>query len=123
MDSSYLDKEGNCVFTSYYLKARKTCCKTACLHCPYGFTIKKNGIQFQDFTLDRCDEANEILAEHKKMLSDIQGHDHANIKFMILKGHVMGMLIKNHIIIKEFYLKKYFQDQDIYKELVESYLF
>ena len=123
MESSYLDKNGNSIFTSHYLKARKTCCKTACLHCPYGHTIKKNGIHFQEFKIDRTEEASDILAEFNKTFADIQNQDHANIKFMTLKDHVIGLFVKNHIIIKEFYLKERFRDQDISKELVESYFF
>ncbi|MFZ4714628.1 MAG: DUF5522 domain-containing protein [Bacteriovoracaceae bacterium] len=123
MDSSYLDQNGNSVFTSHYLKARKTCCKTACLHCPYGHTIKKMGIQFQDFSSDRSQEAGEILAGHNKTFENIQNQDHANIKFIILKEKVIGLFVKNHIVIKEFYLKERFRDQDISRELVESYFF
>jgi hypothetical protein len=123
MELSYIDENGNSVFTSHYLKARKTCCKSSCLHCPYGHTVKKERINFQDFTAERSQEAEEILNGHNKTFEHIKHQDHNNIKFITLKQKVIGLFVKNHIIIKELYLKERFRDQDLSRELIESYFF
>lgn len=36
----YLNDEGLMVLTENYLLKRGFCCKSGCLHCPYGFTSK-----------------------------------------------------------------------------------
>jgi hypothetical protein len=33
----YINEKGLYVFTESYLKRRGYCCKTGCLHCPFGF--------------------------------------------------------------------------------------
>jgi hypothetical protein len=33
----YVDAYGLYVFTEAYLRARGTCCRSGCRHCPYGF--------------------------------------------------------------------------------------
>lgn len=38
----YLSKEGFKVFTKTYHLKRGYCCKSNCLHCPYGFDPKKD---------------------------------------------------------------------------------
>ena len=36
-----VDPDGLYVFTTAYLLARGTCCRSGCRHCPYGFTLSK----------------------------------------------------------------------------------
>ena len=36
----YINEDGNYVFTKEYHIKRGHCCKSGCLHCPYGY--KKN---------------------------------------------------------------------------------
>ncbi len=118
-----MDEAGNAVFTSHYLKSRRHCCKSNCLHCPYGTTVKKLGIQFRDFSEDSTAEANVILSSFQKNLDDLKNYTVDNVKFIILKEKVIGLFAKNHIVIKELYLKEHFRDQDLSKELIESYFF
>ena len=42
---SYEDEFGNTIFTSEFYKRRGSCCKSGCLHCPYGYTLNKIGIK------------------------------------------------------------------------------
>ena len=49
---TYKDEEGNEVKTALFLRNRGSCCKTACRHCPYGFTLRKKGLQFADYSSD-----------------------------------------------------------------------
>jgi hypothetical protein len=119
---SYLNAEGNTVFTSRFLKNRGTCCKTACLHCPFGFTIKKLGLQFRDIEDRDRSLINEIMAEAEVSL-DYESFWPTNVKFVVIKDTICGFILKNHIVVKHLILKPHFQHQGISKELVESYFF
>lgn len=50
-------------------------------------------------------------------------YDLANIKFILIKDTVCGVLFKNHIVIKGLCLLPHFQNQGLSREMVESYLF
>lgn len=119
---SYLTPEGYTVFTSHYLKNKGTCCKSACLHCPYGFTIKKLGLQFKAVAEEDCDLVEEILKENSAVV-EWRSFLPENAQFVILKEKVAGLMLKNHIIVKSLYLRPHFQHQNLSKELVESYFF
>jgi hypothetical protein len=114
---SYLTPEGYTVFTSKFLKNRGTCCKSACLHCPFGYTIKKHGIEFAEIPESQFSEIDELVKmEWKSFFPE-------NAKLILIKGEVAGVLFKNHIVIKHMFLKPHFTHQNISKELVEAYLF
>ncbi len=120
---SYEDKEGNTVFTSAFLKLRWTCCKTSCLHCPYGHTLKKLGLQFVDWDPAREEEERSILTEAGQEGLDLNPFLPDNVKFILIKNHVCGILTKNHIVVKVLYLRRHFTQQGLSKEMVESYYF
>ncbi len=119
---TYLSPEGHTVFTSQFLKKRGTCCKTACLHCPYGFTLKKLRLQFKDVAdsdlelVETILKENDLTVDYRPFLPD-------NIKLVLIKEHVCGFILKNHIVVKQLVLRPHFKDQDLSKELVESYYF
>lgn len=119
---SYLSPEGYTVFTSQFLKNRGTCCKSACLHCPFGYTLKKCGLQFQDVTEADFPVVENILAE-SRTTTDWRSFYPENIKFIVIKDNICGFLLKNHIVVKQLVLKPYFQEQGLSKEMVESYYF
>lgn len=60
---SYTNDKGQNVYTSAYLKKRGTCCKTNCLHCPYGFTLKNFAIEIVELQPKHIKFANEIIRE------------------------------------------------------------
>lgn len=120
---SYLTPDGNTVFTSLYLKKRGTCCKSACLHCPYGYTLKKIGLEFSDVLENDIFQVEKIMAESGGPPVDWKIFFPDNIKFMKIKNVVCGVFFKNHIVIKHLYLLPHFQNQDLSKEMVESYFF
>ena len=69
---SYKNPEGETVYTSAYLKKRGTCCKTNCLHCPYGFTLKNYAIELMEIKPKYIQFANEIIADSRPVeLSDV----------------------------------------------------
>lgn len=119
---SYLNSDGHTVFTSHFLKKRGTCCRTACLHCPYGFTLKKLGLQFEEVE-GREELVEEILKEAGGESVDWRAFLPSNVCFILIKGVVCGVILKNHIVIKHLFLKNHFHDQGLSRELVESYYF
>lgn len=116
---SYTSPEGFTVFTSAYHRKRGTCCKSSCLHCPFGFTLKKNGLTFR-----KVIEAEEELVK-SLVGQDLNWRSHLpeNIQWILIKDRVAGLMIKNHIIVKEVFLLPQFQHQGLDKDLIESYYF
>lgn len=122
-DLSYVTPEGYTVFTSHFLKNRGTCCKSACLHCPYGYTLKKHGLKFLDVTKADKETLQAIMEESGTAAVDLEPFYPDNVKLIQIKDTVCGLILKNHIVIKHLYLKPHFQNQGLSKELVESYYF
>lgn len=122
-EDSYINERGLPVFTSSYFKRRGYCCKSFCLHCPYGTTIKKFGLEFQDYTQEKKGLAKEILEESGNPNFALEDFDEEDIKFIVLKGVICGLMTKTRIVVKDLFLRAHFQDQGIEKPLVESYYF
>lgn len=120
---SYLSPEGFTVFTSQFLKNRGTCCKSACLHCPFGYTLKKCGVQFKDLGPDEFDKVEALLAEAAEASFDWKQFTPENVKWVMLKEQIAGILFKNHIVVKKLVLRPHFQNQGLSKEMVESHYF
>lgn len=121
-DLSYLSPEGYSVFTSEYLKKRGTCCKSACLHCPYGYTLKKHGLEFVSVEDTDHEKIVEIMALSGQSV-DFKSFFPENVKLIKLKGTLAGVMLKNHIVIKHLILLPRFTEQDLSREMVESYFF
>lgn len=119
---SYLTPEGYTVFTSQFLKNRGTCCRSACLHCPFGYTLKKHGLQFLAVTENQHEIIESILAENSQTL-EWKSFMPDNVLLVQLKNEIAGFVLKNHIVVKNVVLKKHFQHQNLSKEMIESYLF
>lgn len=102
------------------LKNRGRCCKSACLHCPYGFTLKRFGLQFKDIE-DNLETLKDLSVELENR--DFSKEDLSLYKLVYLKDEVAGAIRVNHIQVKELFLHEEFQDQNLSKEIVESYFF
>lgn len=120
---TYETPEGYTVFTSQFLKNRGTCCKTACLHCPYGFTLKKHGLAFREAKDEDFPHIETMLQESGQAAVDWKPFYPENIRLILIKDVVCGFLLKNHIQIKHLFLRPHFKNQDLSKEMVEAYLF
>lgn len=120
---SYVNSEGYTVFTSQYLKNKGTCCKSACLHCPFGFTLKKLGLQFREVT--SADEVliQDILKEAGSESFEWKNFTFEHIRILVIKETICGLMFKNNLVVKHVFLKPRFQHQDLSKELIESYFF
>ena len=120
---TYQTPDGYTVFTAQYLINKGTCCRSACLHCPYGFTIKKHGLQFKEVREEDFPQIEAIIEESGIQNLDWKSFSLENIRFILLKEQVCGFFLKNHIVIKHLVLRTHFKQQNISRELVESYFF
>lgn len=105
--------------TSSTHKSRGSCCKSACIHCPYGFTMKRFGLKFTDITEDNKIDAQELVG-NKIQFIDFPIEDY---KIITLKDVECGVIRVDKLFVKEIVLKDEFNDQGISKEIVESYYF
>lgn len=121
-ETSYINTEGNLVFTSTYLKNKGTCCKSACLHCPFGFTVKKLGIQFREVRSEEETLLGEYISYAPAPI-DLFVFPNEHRQWILLKDQIAGVILKNHIVVKHMILGPHFKDQGINKDLVESYYF
>jgi hypothetical protein len=119
---SYLNAEGFTVFTSQFFKNRGTCCKSACLHCPYGYTLKKSGLQFKEVTEEDFPLIQSIMEESGQNV-DWRAFPLEHIRFILIKDQVCGFFLKNHIVVKHVFLKSRFTDQGLGKDIIESYFY
>lgn len=138
---TYENKNGDTVYTSTYLKNRGTCCKTCCLHCPYGYTLKTEGLKFEDVTDNRLEEAQFIIGggQDKEMstisasllagafgapkkVTAITTENKKYYKFILLKDQVCGLVRSDVTQVKEIFLLEHFEKQDLSLEMVSSFL-
>lgn len=120
---SYVSPEGFTIFTSQFLKNRGTCCKSACLHCPFGYTLKKHGVQFKEASEADAEEIQKIIDESGSANVDWKAFLPSHVQFMEIKGTRCGVMLKNHIVVKHVFLRPHFQNQGLSKEMIESYFF
>ena len=141
-DLTYTNEAGEEIYTSTYLRNRGTCCKTNCLHCPYGFTLKNYQIEILPMEEKHIKYANEIIKDSKPVeLSDLSSSILAagfgkkdkiniydvsienlnNFAFAQFKDEVCGVIEFSNKLsesssgrgIKDLFLKKEFQNQDL----------
>ena len=139
---TYTNDTGEDVYTSTYLLKRGTCCKTNCLHCPYGHTLKNFSIKIVPIEEEYIKYANEIISESKPVeLSDLalsilsEGfgkknkviaqhitlENFNNFAFGQFKDNICAVIEFSNKLsesksgrgIKELYLKKEFQNQGL----------
>ena len=146
---TYTNDRGENVYTSAYLLKRGTCCKSSCLHCPYGYTLKSFSIQIVPIEEKYIKQANEIISESKpvelshlalsilaegfgKKSKVIGQHvtleNYNDYSFGQLKDVICGVIKFSNKLsesnsgrgVKELYLKKEFQNQGLGIEHIES---
>lgn len=120
---TYLNNDGNTVFTSHYLKNRGTCCKTTCLHCPYGFTLKRLGMSFKEALPTDAELIDSLVKKSKTPDLNWREFDPSNVQIILVKENVCGVALKTKLQIKHVFLKEHFQHQGLSLELIESYYF
>jgi hypothetical protein len=146
---TYINTDGDQVYTSKYLLNRGSCCKTNCLHCPYGHTLKNFSIKILPIEEKYIKYANEIISDSKpvelsnltlSILSKGFGKkekvlDHRvtlenfnNYAFGQFKNDICAVIEFSNKLsesnsgrgIKAIYLKKEFQNQGLGIEHIEK---
>lgn len=138
---SYINEDGDTVFTSQYYLNRGTCCKSNCLHCPFGTTIKNLGLEFRKIEESEIEVAQDIIESEKAPSSSVSdmlmssafgggpkkvklgAQDLSSYRFVLIKSQVCAVIKLTQIQVAEIYLHPRFKQQGITKELVESYFF
>lgn len=125
----YLDKDGNTIFKSSYYRKRGSCCKSNCLHCPYGTTVKNLGVELISF--EKSPDLVQQLVENFKpssiansLLSDAFGKKEefpiTDAYALTLKSIPCGLAyIQNNKLLK-LQLLEHFDDQGITESYINS---
>jgi len=139
-DLTYTNSAGNTVYTSQFLLNRKTCCQTTCLHCPYGYTTKTHGLEFNKVEVESIETAQGIVGSlgseqksvsqslldsafgtSKKKKKVITESNMSNFLFVLIKGVVCGVLEIGKLQGLELFLMDHFKNQDLTLDSVNSY--
>jgi hypothetical protein len=105
--------------TSSTHKSRGSCCKSGCIHCPYGYTVKKFGLKFEDVT-ESNKEPVMLLINNKLNIEEFPLCDY---KIVTLKDIECAVIRVDKLFVREMIIREGFNEQGISKELVESYYF
>lgn len=116
----YQDDPRHPSMSSDSLKKRGHCCRSACLHCPYGFTVKRHSIKFLEFNETNIDLVQDLTGQLALSLDEKQFSEY---RLVILKNFIIGYIKVNSIVVTEMNLLPSFRDQGLSKELIESYYF
>jgi hypothetical protein len=138
---TYENENGLTVYTSRYLKNRGSCCKTSCLHCPYGCTLKTHGLKFEEIKETDLDKAREILSGKNdnndidisasllgnafgapKKVDKISKENIHEYQFVLIKDVICGLVKKGKLQASKIYLTKHFKDQEITLDTVNSFI-
>jgi hypothetical protein len=135
---TYTNSNGENVFTSQFLKNRGTCCKTNCLHCPYGFTLKNHPLEFIELTIKDISRAQNLVNDNSAgdsslsagLLNSAFGGSNNSVKitkfnisdyqFVKIKDVVCGLLKKGKIQPAKFYVDSKFSAQGIDLDTIKS---
>jgi hypothetical protein len=98
------------------LKAKPSCCKSACMNCPYGYTVKKHGLLFKKIDYDQLKAINRYFS------LDI-GLNYKSYELVILKGYLVAIAKMDEMFVQEMLVHPLIHKTVITKELVESYYF
>lgn len=138
-EHSYTNDEGYTVLKSSFHRKRGLCCKSNCLHCPFGTTVNKLGFTFEDLDPLDISKANLIIngevssddftssllssAFGSQKLHEITLSSISNYKFIFLKETLCGVVKSNDSQVLDFWLKEHFKDQNIDIGAINSSLF
>ncbi len=100
-------------------KSRGRCCKSACIHCPYGHTLKKFGLTFEELKSFE-DPKIELFGDLDTDSNEFTPGDYV---FIYLKETLCGFMRKDKIFVRQLSLLPDFRDQGLDKAVVESYYF
>lgn len=101
--------------TAELLIDRGRCCEANCIHCPYGYTVKKLKLKFYDY--------EEKHNSFYQFLIDKKVNDFKEYKLLVLKEIIIGFIKVDKVFVTDTIFRPGFEQQNITKELIESYYF
>ena len=123
-DSTYINENGDTVFTSTYLRSKGRCCKASCLHCPFGHTLNTIGVKILDINTETEGRIKELINElvsHSNLTSSLldeafgakKSYPSRDAKLLMMKDYDCGIVYIQNNKVKSVHLKKHFSDQRI----------
>lgn len=122
-ENFYYDDLGNTVFRSSYYKKRGSCCKSACLHCPYGYTLREKGLTKEVINEKSLKVSKSIFDFHHNKKSEVQSlldsafgtkkKEFTQDEFYLLRLKNIPCGILNKANPNEYFLHWEFMDQGI----------
>jgi hypothetical protein len=129
---TYINEDGYTVFKSQFHRNRGRCCQSACLHCPYGTTLRKHGLSLHK---DKPEQAKTLFDDLYKVddfTSSLMGNAFGKPKSVTfnestffpisLKDVFCGLVEVIDGKLKSFKLLSEFSDQGITEEYLKSIL-
>jgi len=133
-------KDGSDIKTSHFLRKRGSCCKTSCLHCPYGFTLKKEGLQFEAIDESNFPEAMQIFQKHipdepevassilasafgkPKKVETLSTLNMGKFQLVKIKGETCALIKVFNFQVTELYHCEHFEDQGLTQDIISGSL-
>jgi hypothetical protein len=136
-DLSYTLPDGRLIFTSEYFRRKKACCKSSCLHCPYGHTLKSLGLTFRQyqesdeallktllsnngFSVDYVSSMLSAASGMKQKKFDIEANAN-KIQMILLKEFVCGFGVVENGQLVQIFLGQHFKHQGLDLAVVQEY--
>lgn len=135
-DLRYTDENGYTVLKSKFHRNRGRCCKSSCLHCPFGHTLKTIGLDIINIIDSNQELAKKLfdkLFVTDSFTSNLLGSafgetkivhfEPSSFKILYLKSVLVGLVqISATNKVLKLKLLDHFEDQGISMEYVESLL-
>lgn len=98
------------------LEAKRICCKSACMNCPYNFTVKKHGLLFKKIDYDEIRKINKYFDIDIRL--NYKAYD-----LVILKGFLVAIILTDEMFVQKLQVHPFLSKKVLSKELIESYYF
>lgn len=98
------------------LESKPACCKNSCINCPYGFTIKKNGLLFKKIDYDELPKVSKYFDVNISL-------NYKDYELVILKGFLVALIKADDLFVRELHIHDQISFKTLSKELIESYYF
>lgn len=119
--------------TSELLRKRGSCCKSNCLHCPFGTTLKNIGVKKEKYSEKNQLEIKELM--NKLVFKDdvtqnllgaafgkTENYDIKDSYLLTLKDIPCGLLFLKNSIYQKHFLLDAFNDQGIDETYIRGLL-
>ncbi len=135
-DTHYTNAEGMRVATAQHHRNRGTCCKSGCLHCPYGTTIERYGLKFYALEGEKLKNAMDMVNNStqgvaaallqqafgkKSHFPTITEENARQFRIFDLKGYYAGLAHVENDQVKRIHLLPYFEDQGLTVDVVNRH--